>query len=94
MIDLTFETYTEAAFSSMTLVETYEMQNWLHHVIKFEGSGIPENLIDPEALIITNHEGNILQIVLREEGCDSPLFQFTENEKSQLEKWFNENWTK
>jgi hypothetical protein len=62
----------------------------MHHVVSFEGENIPSDLVDPEALLITNQDGEVLQVILREEGCDSPLFQFTENEKEQLKKWFNE----
>ncbi|MDV2683743.1 hypothetical protein RYX56_05055 [Alkalihalophilus lindianensis] len=91
MIDLTFEKYTEAKFTDLKLVETYELQLWMHHVVAFEGENIPSDLVDPEALLITNQDGEVLQVILREEGCDSPLFQFTENEKEQLKEWFNES---
>ncbi|WP_100372935.1 hypothetical protein [Bacillus sp. FJAT-45037] len=91
MIDLTFERYTETTFTTLKLVETYSLQNWDHHILSFGGEGIPNDLIDPEALLITNQDGDVLQVILREEGCDSPLFQFTETEKEQLKKWFVDN---
>ncbi|NEU32350.1 hypothetical protein GN156_16495 [bacterium LRH843] len=47
-------------------------------------------LKDADALVITGKSGEILQIILREEGCDSPLFQFTENEKKQISEWFKQ----
>ncbi|MDT8860619.1 hypothetical protein N0O92_10270 [Alkalihalobacillus sp. MEB130] len=87
MIDLTFEKYTECTLENLQLVDSYDVQHWTHYVVTFKGE-IPEELQDPEALVIVEGDKTILQIVLREEGCDSPLFQFTENEKIQIADWF------
>ncbi|TWI59216.1 hypothetical protein [Halalkalibacter nanhaiisediminis] len=87
MIDLTFEQYSECKLENMKIINSFEVQNWTHYIVQFEGN-IPNQLEDPEALVITGESGNILQIVLQEEGCDSPLFQFTESEKKQIKDWF------
>ncbi|NOU64999.1 hypothetical protein GC096_13260 [Paenibacillus sp. LMG 31461] len=53
-----------------------------------EGEELPEGLLDPSILVICNIEGEIVQIVLHDEGCDSE-FQFTYAEKEQIEKYVN-----
>ncbi|MEW9698759.1 hypothetical protein [Paenibacillus sp. SI8] len=50
------------------------------------GQTLPEDLIDPSVLVITNQEGHIVQIVLQDEGCDCE-FQFTFSEKAQIESF-------
>ncbi|WP_332631481.1 hypothetical protein [Halalkalibacter flavus] len=87
MIDLTFEKYTECTFSNLRIIDSYNVQQWKHYIVTFEGN-TPEGLQEPEALVIVGQSNDILQIILREEGCDSPLFQFTENEKNQISNWF------
>ncbi len=87
MIDLQFEQYSECKLTDLKLLESFHVQHWMHYVVQFNGE-IPDELIEPEALVIVGESGDILQIVLREEGCDSPLFQFTENEKKQIKEWF------
>ncbi|WP_332694687.1 hypothetical protein [Halalkalibacter lacteus] len=88
MIDLTFENYSECTLTNLQIIDSFPMQQWMHYVVTFEGN-IPE-LQEPEALVIVGESGCILQIILREEGCDSPMFQFTENEKAQITKWFEQ----
>ncbi|MCM3713980.1 hypothetical protein M3202_07765 [Alkalihalobacillus oceani] len=90
MIDLQFEQYRECKLDGFNLVDSYPVQQWTHYVARFSGADLPEQLLEPEALIIANDTGEVLQIVLREEGCDSPMFQFTETEKKQITAWFDE----
>ncbi|WP_227938141.1 hypothetical protein [Alkalihalobacillus deserti] len=87
MIDLTFEKYSECKLNNLKIVDSYSVQQWEHYIVSFEGE-VPNELQEPEALIIVGESGNVLQVVLREEGCDSPLFQFTESEKKQILDWF------
>jgi hypothetical protein len=89
MIDLTFEKYSECKLKNFKLVDSYPVQQWNHYVISFEGE-IPSELQEPEALVIAGESGTVLQVILREEGCDSPMFQFTELEKKQIIEWFEE----
>ncbi|MCM3760759.1 hypothetical protein M3212_08155 [Alkalihalobacillus oceani] len=89
MIDLQFEQYREGKLDGFRLVDSYPVRQWTHYIARFSGTDLPEQLQDPEALIIANESGEVLQIVLREEGCDSPLFQFTETEKKQITAWFH-----
>ncbi|BAB05936.1 hypothetical protein P4475_11270 [Halalkalibacterium halodurans] len=88
MIDLNFERYTEATLTNFAIVRTYEIQHWTHVVVSFQCDAMPEDIIDPEALLILSESGDVLQVVLYEEGCDSPNYQFTELEKEQLIRWF------
>ena len=48
--------------------------SWYLHIA--EGEVVPEGLFDPSILVICNQAGEIVQIVLHDEGCDSE-FQFT-----------------
>ena len=89
MIDLTFENYHECYFSNLKIVDSYSVQQWEHVIVTLEGE-VPIELQEPEALVIVGESGNVLQVILREEGCDSPLFQFTENEKKQIIDWFEQ----
>ncbi|MFD2511353.1 hypothetical protein [Halalkalibacter alkalisediminis] len=89
MIDLTFEKYSECNLSELKIVDSYSVHQWEHFVVAFEGE-VPSELQEPEALVIVGESGNVLQVILREEGCDSPLFQFTENEKKQIIDWFEQ----
>ncbi|MDR6882357.1 hypothetical protein [Bacillus sp. 3255] len=50
----------------------------------------PEDLVDPSVLVICNSQGDIVQIVLHDEGCDCE-FQFTYAEKAQIEKFVQEH---
>jgi hypothetical protein len=50
------------------------------------GQALPEDLLDPSVLVITNQEGHIVQVVLQDEGCDCE-FQFTLSEKAQVESF-------
>ncbi|MCK0471951.1 hypothetical protein [Halalkalibacter sp. APA_J-10(15)] len=89
MIDLEFENYHECTFTDIHVKEKYEVNQWTHFVIAFSGD-VPKELVDPEALVILSGQ-SILQVVLRDEGCDCHLFQFTENEKKQFEEWVQQN---
>ncbi|ARK30737.1 hypothetical protein [Halalkalibacter krulwichiae] len=87
MIDLTFEKYSECKLRNFEIIDSYSVQQWKHFVVTFDGD-VPDELEEPEALIIVGESGEVLQVILREEGCDSPLYQFTESEKKQLIGWF------
>jgi hypothetical protein len=54
-----------------------------------EGETLPEGLDFPSLLIICSSQGEIVQIVLHDEGCDSE-FQFTFTEKEKIERFFTE----
>ncbi|WP_244163195.1 hypothetical protein [Paenibacillus pectinilyticus] len=54
-----------------------------------EGEKLPEGLEAPSILVICNTDGDIIQIVLHDEGCDSE-FQFTYAEKAQIEAYVGE----
>ncbi|WNR42204.1 hypothetical protein [Paenibacillus roseipurpureus] len=51
-----------------------------------EGEELPEGLTDPAILVICNQAGDIVQIVLQDEGCDCE-YQFTLMEKAQIEDY-------
>ncbi|SDN76325.1 hypothetical protein SAMN04487897_104330 [Paenibacillus sp. yr247] len=57
---------------------------------KEAGEEFPEDLIDPSILVICNLEGEIVQIVLHDEGCDCE-FQFTFSEKAQIENYVQQH---
>ncbi|WP_096199142.1 hypothetical protein [Bacillus sp. FJAT-45350] len=88
MIDINFEKYSETVLEDFKLTDMYMIQNWIHCTVTFTTTNMPEDIIDPQALIIMNSDKEILQIVLHEEGCDSPNYQFTEKEKEQIMNWF------
>jgi hypothetical protein len=54
-----------------------------------EGEHLPEGLDAPSVLVICNSEGEIVQVVLLSEGCDSE-FQFTLSEKALIEAYVHE----
>ncbi|MNH98336.1 hypothetical protein D3C73_510550 [compost metagenome] len=47
----------------------------------------PEELNDPGILVISNLHGELVQIVLQNEGCDSE-YHLTYTEKEQVEQFF------
>jgi hypothetical protein len=50
---------------------------------------LPLGLESPSVLVICSPNGDIIQIVLQDEGCDSE-FQFTYTEKEQIERFVAE----
>ncbi|WP_026672175.1 hypothetical protein [Alkalihalobacterium bogoriense] len=94
MIDFQFEQYSEVVFTDFSLVDNYDVYPWSHYVVSFTSDKLPMSMEDPTALLIVNKEKDVLQIVLQEEGCDSPNFQFTELEKQQITTWFHDFLTK
>ena len=50
------------------------------------GESFPEDLLAPSVLVICNQEGDIVQIVLQDEGCDCE-YQFTLTEKAKIESF-------
>ncbi|MDQ0253135.1 hypothetical protein J2S74_000507 [Evansella vedderi] len=90
MIDLNAEKYIETTFTNLHLKDTYLMQHWIHCIIGFSSSEMPNDMEDPEILVILDEESKeILQVILREEGCDSPNYQLTTNEKEQIKQWLS-----
>ncbi|MGO4888343.1 hypothetical protein ACJ2A9_11335 [Anaerobacillus sp. MEB173] len=87
MIDLNFERYSETNLTNFKLVHSYQEQEWTHCIVTFSADNMPSDIVDPEALVILNKNQEVLQVVLYEEGCDSPNYQFTENEKQQIINW-------
>ncbi|TNJ67089.1 hypothetical protein FE784_05940 [Paenibacillus hemerocallicola] len=51
-----------------------------------DGTGWPEDLTEPGALIICRSDGEPIQYVVLDEGCDSE-YRFTEREKEQLKQY-------
>ncbi|TXK85450.1 hypothetical protein [Paenibacillus sp. N3.4] len=51
-----------------------------------DGEEFPADLIEPSILVICNLEGEIVQVVLHDEGCDCE-FQFTFSEKVKIESY-------
>jgi hypothetical protein len=54
-----------------------------------ESESLPNGLESPSILVICTVNGEIVQIVLQDEGCDSE-FQFTYTEKEQVERFVHE----
>jgi hypothetical protein len=55
-----------------------------------DGQALPEDLQEPGILIICNLSGDLVQIVLQNEGIDCE-FQLTYSEKAQIEQYFEEH---
>ncbi|MDR6549746.1 hypothetical protein [Paenibacillus qinlingensis] len=78
---------------SLCFLETESRGQWQDVYLGIqlaEGEDFPEGLIDPSILVICNTDGDIVQIVLHDEGCDSE-FQFTFSEKAQIENYVNQH---
>lgn len=54
-----------------------------------DGQSFPDDLNDPGALIISTYDGEVIEYVVQNEGCDSE-YQFTEAEKAQIGKYVKE----
>lgn len=77
---------------SLSILEAESRGQWrdIYLAIQLaEGEELPEGLIAPSILVICNTDGEIVQIVLQDEGCDSE-FQFTYAEKAQIEDYVNQ----
>jgi hypothetical protein len=57
------------------------------------GEHLPDGLAAPSVLVICNLQGEIVQVVLHDEGCDSE-FQFTLSEKAHIEAFVHAYWQK
>ncbi|MBU9712679.1 hypothetical protein [Evansella tamaricis] len=90
MIDINAESYAEITLTNFRLKERLKVQQWIHCFITFSSEMLPQDIIDPEILVILNQDKQPLQIILQEEGCDSPNFQLTESEKSQVTEWLSQ----
>jgi hypothetical protein len=74
---------------SLFIIETESRGQWRDIFLGMElaeGETLPEGLEAPSILVICNSGGDIIQIVLHDEGCDSE-FQFTYAEKAQIEDY-------
>ncbi|WP_078554086.1 hypothetical protein [Bacillus alkalicellulosilyticus] len=89
MIDIEFEQYSELSLTDFRVTSEDEVGPWIHLTVSFTSHNLPEGIEEPQALVILNQDGEVLQIVLQEEGCDSPNFQFTETEKTQISQWLS-----
>lgn len=77
---------------TLTFVESEIRGQWRDIFLDMQkeaGEEFPEDLIDPSILVICNLQGEVVQIVLHDEGCDCE-FQFTFAEKGQIEKFVQE----
>ncbi|MFA9556817.1 hypothetical protein ACERII_05915 [Evansella sp. AB-rgal1] len=90
MIDLNFEKYSEITLTNLYIKEAFPVQHWVHCIVGFSSEEMPEDIVDPEILVILNEDKEALQIILYEEGCDSPNYQLTDSEKTQVKQWISE----
>ncbi|OPH47304.1 hypothetical protein BC351_12460 [Paenibacillus ferrarius] len=67
-----------------------QWQDYFLGIHAADGEAFPEDLIDPSVLVICNLAGEIVQIVLHDEGCDCE-FQFTFTEKAQIEAYMKQH---
>ncbi|PZD93687.1 hypothetical protein DNH61_24045 [Paenibacillus sambharensis] len=91
MIKYGSDTITELKLTSLVPVRIeVRSDQWVDIELRFDlaaGSAeIPSDLIDLTALVITNLEGMIVQVVPQDEGIDCE-YQFTFKEKEQLSKF-------
>ncbi len=88
------ERYLDSQFT-LLIKEVETQQQWLNvymDLIFAEGSVKPEELQDPSLLVIATHDGDIIQIVLLEEDCDSEFFCFLPEKRNLSEAFFFEHW--
>jgi len=74
---------------TLSFLEKETRGQWLDIFLGIQpeaGQTLPEELQDPAVLVICNQVGDIIQIVLHDEGCDCE-FQFTLMEKDQIERF-------
>ncbi|MFC5453016.1 hypothetical protein [Paenibacillus aestuarii] len=74
---------------TLSLLEKETRGQWLDIFLGIHpeaGQALPEELQDPSVLVICNQVGDIIQIVLLDEGCDCE-YQFTGMEKDQIERF-------
>ena len=89
MININAQQYTETPLTNLHIKETYPLQQWIHTIVEFSSPKMPDDIIEPEILVILNQQNEVLQIILHEEGCDSPNYQLTDHEKEQITTWLS-----
>lgn len=75
---------------TLSLVEVERRGPWIDMFVAMhprEGNEWPDDLEDPSLLLICNTAGELVQIVLQNEGCDCE-YQLTYSEKAQAEQFF------
>ncbi|CAM4204932.1 hypothetical protein [Paenibacillus tarimensis] len=88
MIKYGSDTITELKFTGLEPVRMeVRSDQWVDIELRFEltaeSAEVPSDIIELTALVITNLEGLIVQIVPQDEGIDCE-YQFTFQEKEQL----------
>ncbi len=86
MIKYDFEQYCEWKFTKIVTDDVAPRGQWLDINLSFEleeGTTLQPDLQFPSATIICTSHGDIVQILLLNEGCDSE-YRFTDLEKEQL----------
>lgn len=68
------------------IVERREPYIDIYLKLEKNGAGWPDDLTEPGALIICRGDGEPIQFVVLDEGCDSE-YRFTEWEKEQLAEY-------
>lgn len=74
---------------TLRCVEIERRAQWVDIFLSLQlasGEKLPPGLESPSLLVICTPQGDIVQIVLQDEGCDSE-FQFTYTEKEQIERF-------
>lgn len=88
------DTYQTHQFS-LAINEVESKNQWINVYLEMfmeKGSLLPVGLEDPSLLVICSYSGDIIQIVLLDEGCDSE-FQLTPLEKEYIVNYVEANWT-
>lgn len=81
------EAWTELKFASYRFKAERRDEQWVDVTVRVEtadGTPLPDDLIDLSILAICTPRGQLIQLVVQDEGCDSE-YQLTEGEKEQLE---------
>jgi hypothetical protein len=86
------ETPIEHKFT-LSYVDMDKRPSWIDVQLALKpltADGLPPDLQDPTILVICNYAGELIQIVLQNEGCDCD-YQLTYTEKEQIEHYFSEH---
>jgi hypothetical protein len=77
---------------SLSCREVEKRGQWLDvylSITPVKGEQLPEALVEPSVLVICTQRGDVVQIVLQDEGCDCE-YLFTLQEKAQIEQYIDE----
>lgn len=90
MIDLLFNQFSECTFCSIRERKRSRKGQWTNLELEFkiESKLTIFTQLNVSALLILNKQYEILQIIVVEEGNISERYQFTQNEKKQLQNFY------